>query len=435
MVANGPISTPSQAASSAAGGAVAPQLKILSLSTCYPNPLEPNLGIFVHRRLDQMSKLAQVRVIAPVPLVDYGSIRVGKGWSAASTIPGQRQEGSLQVAHPRWWYPPGGGLLNPYVLALQLRGRIRKIQREYPFDVLDAHFAYPNGIAAGFLAKWTGRPFTMTLRGNEPMHAESAGIRRWTDWALRRAAIVFAVSGRLAEWAVSRGVAEQDVYTVPNGVDTTVFRQNNSAADGEQLRREIGAEPNARIILSVGYLIERKGHHQLIRAAHQIRERASAAGGGAGTPAVHVVIAGEAGREGRFEDNLRSLVTELGVERFVHFLGRQPQQRVAKLMNAADMLVLASTREGWPNVVQESLACGCPVIATDIGGTPDMLPDRRYGYVVPSNAVEHLTPALREALERPWDRKAIAEWGGRRSWHNVASDVVTRMQSTFRVNR
>lgn len=417
------------------------RLKILSISAVYPTDGEPNLGIFVKRRLDHMAELADIRVLAPAPAIDYAKLRAARGGGSktaarAGTLPPLPYE----VQRPKWFFPPGGGVLNPPLLAAQLAPAVRRLQRGgsggFAFDVIDAHFAYPTGVAAALLSARFGRPFAITLRGDETMHAGTSALRaRWIDWALRRASAILAVSGRLRDWAISRGgVAPDRAFTIPNGVDTSTFRLLPDA-DLEQarlaLRTRTGATANQdRVVLSAGYLIERKGHHHLIRAVHQMQARH-----GAGR--VHIAIAGEPGREGNFAETLRSLTESLGMSGQVHFLGRQSQSDLSRLMNGADLLVLPSSREGWPNVVQEALASGCPVVASDIGGTPDMIPDDRYGYLLPEGDVQpaSLADALERALARSangsWDRRTIAEWGGRRSWNHVARDVVECLEGAL----
>src|SRR5262249_45462330 len=157
---------------------------------------------------------------------------------------------------------------------------------------------------------------------------------------------------------ISCGAHPATTQTIPNGVDTSMFypRRNGDP------KNRLGLIPSTPLIVSAGYLIERKGHHKVIRALKALCDRGNA---------VHLAVAGGPGAEGQFEPALRKLTRELGLEDRVHFLGHISQDDLAELMSAADVVCLASSREGWPNVVNESLACGTPVVATDIGGVPD----------------------------------------------------------------
>lgn len=143
-------------------------MNILTLSTTFPNPQEPVLGVFVSSRMQQAAALAGVRVVAPVPLVDYSRIN---GRLLRTGIPFRRCDGRLEIYHPRWFYPPKGGALNAAFLAARCWPLLRRLDRAARIDVIDAHFGHPDGVAAALLAAALDRPFTITLRGNETMHA------------------------------------------------------------------------------------------------------------------------------------------------------------------------------------------------------------------------------------------------------------------------
>ena len=172
-------------------------------------------------------------------------------------------------------------------------------------------------------------------------------------------------------------------------------------------------------MLSAGSLIERKGHHRVVQALHEY-------------PGVQLVIAGGAGREGRFEEEIRQLVSTLHMESRVRFLGHVSPAILPELMSAADLFCLASTREGWPNVVHEAMACGTPVVAADVGGVSDMVPSESYGYVVPVNDPAALREAIGKGLDRTWDHEAIAGWAASRSWENVAREVLEEFRAVLR---
>jgi glycosyltransferase involved in cell wall biosynthesis len=294
------------------------------------------------------------------------------------------------------------------------------MQRDFPFTLIDAHFAYPDGIAAAIVARILGTHYSITLRGNEPMHASYPARREAIKWAIRNATQIIAVSSRLADFAVACGAMPERVRTIPNGVDTSIFYPRPKGGAFEYLKVPAGLP----VILSAGYLIERKGHHHVMHALAGLRSMDSRA---------HLVIAGGSGAEGDYEGNLRNLAKKLQLQHIVHFAGAVPPETLASFMSEASVVCLASSREGWPNVVNESLACGTPVVATDIGGVPDMIPSADLGTIVSSGSPDALQSALRDAIARSWNRSQIASWGMSRSWEQVASEV----QHTFRqaVNR
>lgn len=379
-------------------------MKILTFTTVYPNPKEPGLGIFIRRRIQAMSKLAKVKVVAPVPIFNYQR----RAFSLKGSIPFTRDDDGVEVIAPRWFYPPGLNGLNPFFLYSGVRPAISRLRQTYQFDVIDAHFAHPDGVAATMLAEAFRCPFTITLRGNELEHSKHPSRRRRMSWALRRAAYVIAVANPLRELALELGVEPQRVSTIPNGVDTAIFHPR----DRDAMRAKYAVPPSSRLIVSAGNLIELKGHQHTMQSVRSLSD--------AGTNVTLFV----AGRGSSYEPTLRALVSQLKLEQRVRFLGQVSPEALAELMCAADVFCLASSREGWPNVVHESLACGTPVVATRVGGAPEMIPSDDFGILVPPNDTTALTEALRSALSKEWNCEHIAAWGQSRSWDQVASEVM-----------
>ncbi|HUJ24012.1 MAG TPA: glycosyltransferase [Bryobacteraceae bacterium] len=388
------------------------RLNILSLSTVYPSPLEPGLGLFVRDRLAHMARLENVKVIAPLPVIDYGLKRVLK----RASIPHSCQEGPVEVLRPSWFYPPGGTPATPAALFLRLLGLVLRLRRRFPIDVIDAHFAHPEGVAAALLSRALGCSFTITLRGSEPVFSQSRLRRECIAWAVRRASRIVAVSRPLADFAVELGASRSRVAIIPNGIDTTTFHPR----DRSECRTKHGIPADGKLVLSAGELIEAKGHHMVIQAVHNLAERGITA---------QAIIAGGVGHGGRpYDRELRQLVADLGLEGSVRFTGWLNRESLAELAAAADVLCLASYTEGWPNVVHEALACGTPVVASAVGSVPDLIPSERYGLVVPARNQDALTNALCDALRRSWNRAEIASWGQARSWGHVADEVVAVMR-------
>lgn len=390
------------------------KLRILSLSLAFPNPAEPGLGTFVRSRLRHMTSRAEIKVMAPLAMLDYAAIWAGTP-GKTRTVPSERWDEELEVFHPRWLYPPGAGALTILFLLASLLPRIGLLRRRYRFQLIDAHFGHPTAAAAALLSAAFGCPFVITLRGAETRHA-TYGLRRyWMRWGLRRASRVITVSERLRQFAIGLGVAPYRTCTIPNGIDVSTFFQH----DREAMRGKYGIAPHQLMLLSAGNLIELKGHHRVIRALGALRQQGISAG---------LWIAGAAGREGRYEGKIRGLVQDMGIGDHVHFVGSVPSAVLAEYMSATDVFCLASSREGWPNVVHEALGCGTPVVASDVGGVPDLIPSAEYGIVVPAGDQEALETALRNALLKTWDRQAIAAWGQSRSWKHVAEEVISQVQ-------
>jgi glycosyltransferase involved in cell wall biosynthesis len=254
-------------------------------------------------------------------------------------------------------------------------------------------------------------PFMVTIRGSELRYRDQAWKRFWIGWALRRADRVIAVADNLRSLAIELGVDPARARTIPNGVDTDIFFRRDKAA----CRRTHNLAPAARVILCAGDLAELKGHHKVIRALTAMTDDGLSA---------QLVIAGGVGRSGRYVEMLRAQVAEGHLADRVRFAGEVDQHALAELMSAADVFCLASRTEGWPNVVNEALACGTPVVATDVGAVRQMIRSEELGTVVPVTDEAALTSALRSALSRDWDHHAISTWGQSRSWKQVADDVL-----------
>lgn len=418
------VETPlARAAEQPRDGAVAIQrskIKILSLCCVYPNPTEPELGIFVRSRLERMAALAEVKVIAPVAAIDYARRRTVL--SVRDRIPEQRMDGNLAVLQPAWFYLPFGGWLNSLFLFLRLLRPVAALKKSFPFQVIDAHFGYPDGIAAALLAKCTRTRYAVTLRGNEIMHAKHTLRGATLRWALRNADAVITVSESLRQFAISMGATAEKVRTISNGVESRIYFPRNRM----ECRRKLGLPLDQPTVLSAGSLIQRKGHHRVIGALKALA--------GQDLPA-SLVLAGGPGREGRFEDQLRQLVKDLGMEQSVRFAGRVDPPTMAELMSAADVVCLASAREGWPNVVHEALACGTPVVASDVGGVAEMIPNEGLGYVVPPDDPDALSGALKKALQKRWDRAAISQWAHARSWEQVGVEALRALEHSVVENQ
>ena len=381
-------------------------LRILSFTCLYPRPGNPGQGTFIRCRLQRLARRAEVKVVAPVALFGQATA--------------QRQDGFVEVLHPRWFYVPGSGFVTAMLLALQALWTVRRLRRRFAFDVIDAHFGYPEGVAAWLMARLLNVPFTITFRGSEVVHAKYPARRWLMRRAVRGAARVIAVSERLRRFAVELGAGEADVRTIPNGIDTGLFHPRDRAG----LRRSFGWRPDDRVLLTAGHLIELKGHQHAIAAVRRLHNE--------GIP-VRLLIAGGSPARGvvSFEAQLRRLADQLHVNEHVEFLGHVPPEQLAGMMSAADVFCLPSSREGWPNVVHEAMACGAPVVATDVGAVPEMISDPAYGLVVPPQDSTAFTEAIRRALATEWDRAAIARWAERRSWDQVAREVDEELRAAI----
>jgi len=240
--------------------------------------------------------------------------------------------------------------------------------------------------------------------------------------ALRAAARVIAVSEPLRDFAIELGVDPKRAVVIPNGIDSSVFHPRSRSAE----RHRLGMDDSELHILSAGYLIERKGHHRIVETLPALQSP--------GRP-VRLWIVGDPGAEGDFAAEIRRRVNRCGVQANVTFIPAVPAGELACYMSACDLFCLATNREGWPNVVNEALACGAPVVATNVGGVPAMIPNSRYGIIVPPGDAAALADALARALTMKWDRDAISRQGLSRSWEQVAKEVFEQLSAVAVENK
>jgi teichuronic acid biosynthesis glycosyltransferase TuaC len=380
------------------------RLRVLVFTMVFPNPGLPLHGTFVHERIRHLAALADIRVVAPVPW--YRGLRRPSPLPVAAPI--------LAVGHPVFWYVPKalGSLRGLFLFASTVRevGRLRKT---FDFDLIDAHFAYPDGFAAVLLGRWFRRPVCITLRGTIVQWSRRP-IGRWLcDWAIRHAERVIAVAENLAERARQGGVPERRIAMIANGVDGERFRLIDRAAAREHL-----ALPEAgRLFVSVGHISPRKGFHRVIRALPRLVEAC---------PEARLAIVGGRGAEADNSAALHALARELGLAERVLFVGAQAPDRVALWLGAADAFVLASDFEGCPNVVLEAMACGRPVVATKVGDVARMVPSFAGILVDDPEDDAALAAAMRAALTRDWDETRIRDHVARQSWDAVAQRVAAQ---------
>lgn len=383
------------------------RLRILTFTSLFPTSVDPTYGIFVYQRSAHLAQRTgnEVVVVSPVPW--FPRWLKLRRWRAASQISLQEEIGGLTVLHPR--YPLLPKISMPFHALLMFLGSIasvRKLHRTAKIDCIDAHFVYPDGLAALLLGKMLGVPVTVSARGTDiNLYPSLWFIRPMIRWTLSRADGVIAVSASLKESMVRLGINPSRIRVIPNGVDAQRFRLINR----DEAKRKLNLSPAIPLLVSVGALIRLKGHPTLIRAFARIAPR---------HPALELYVLGE----GPLRFEIEALVRELKLEDRVHLTGKRPNDELSLWFNAAEMSLLTSTREGWPNVITESLACGTPVVATRVGGIPEILHSQELGIVV-DQTVESVADGIEMALLKQWDRLAISDQTRARTWGIVAAEV------------
>ena len=377
-------------------------MKILTFSTLFPNAVKPGHGIFVETRLRHLVDSGQVdsRVVAPVPWFPVSHTRFGQ-YAHYAAVPREEIRYGIKVAHPRYPVLPRIGMaVAPLLLAQAVKPAIgRLIDEGFDFDLIDAHYFYPDGVAAAMLAKYFNKPLVITARGSDiTLFPQYRLPRKMIQWAARRADGVITVCNALRDEVVALGVDPARVTSLRNGVDLELFQP----VDRAEVRARLGLD--SFTLLAVGHLVPVKAQELAIAALTRL-------------PGVKLLIAGD----GPNRQMLAQLAHSEGVADRVTLLGAVPQSALREYYGAADALVLPSEREGWANVLLEAMACGTPVIASRVWGTPEVVAAPEAGVLMEARTPRGVAEAV-DALRSSYpDRAATRRYAERFSWDETTN--------------
>jgi glycosyltransferase involved in cell wall biosynthesis len=284
----------------------------------------------------------------------------------------------------------------PFLLAQAVKPAIaRLIDEGYDFDLIDAHYFYPDGVAAAMLARHFNKPLVITARGSDITLFPSYALpRRQILWAARRADAIITVCNALRDEVVAMGIEADRVVSLRNGVDLELFRPTERRANP------------MFTLLAVGHLVPVKAQDLIIGALPLL-------------PGVRLVLAGD----GPDRAKLENLARELKVAERVTFLRSH--------YSAADALVLASSREGWANVLLESMACGTPVVASRVYGTPEVVAAPEAGVLMRERSYQGVADAVNALRANYPDRAATRRYAERFSWDDTTEGQISLFESVL----
>ncbi len=381
-------------------------IRLLTFSTLFPNNARPNHGVFVENRLRHLvaSGAATSEVIAPVPWFPSSHPLFGD-WAVNARVVAQETRHGLVVRHPRFPVIPKLGMsLAPLLLYRAMLPVGRRLIADGPgFDAIDAHYLYPDGVAAVWLGQRYGLPVVLTARGTDvSLIPQFTRPRQMILQAIAGAAAVIAVSSALRDALVDLGAPATKITVLRNGVDTALFRP---PTDRAAVRAALGfIRPT---LISVGLLIERKGHHRTIEAMTRL-------------PDFDLIILGL----GPERDRLNALIRRLGLADRVRLMGAFPHAELPVWYGAADASVLSSSREGWANVLLESMACGTPVVASPIWGNPEVVRAPAAGVITRENSADGIVDGVRQLFAALPAREATRAYAEPFSWDETTAGQV-----------
>ena len=369
-------------------------MKILTFSTLFPNAEKPGHGIFVETRLRHLvgSGRVESRVVAPIPWFPSTNTRFGQ-YARFAKAPRRETRHGIDVLHPRYPVLPKIGMsVAPLLLAQAVKPAIaRMLDEGYDFDLIDAHYFYPDGVAAAMLGRYFNKPVVITARGSDiTLFPQYALPRRQILWAARRADAIITVCNALRDEVVGMGIDSDRVVSLRNGVDLDLFRPTERT-------------PNEHFtLLAVGHLVPVKAQDLIIGALPLL-------------PGVRLVLAGD----GPDRAKLEALARDLQVADRVSFLGAVPQAQLRGHYGSADALVLSSSREGWANVLLEAMACGTPVVASRVYGTPEVVAAPEAGVLMRERSYQGVADAVNALRANYPDRAATRRYAERFSWDDT----------------
>ncbi|KRA33871.1 glycosyl transferase family 1 [Rhodanobacter sp. Root627] len=375
-------------------------MHLLVFTSLYPNSAQPGHGVFIEERLRHLVDSGRIAatVVAPVPWFPFRHRAFGT-YATFAAVPKQEMRHGIRILHPRYPVIPKLGMnFTPSLMYRALLSTVRKLSAgNTDFDLIDAHYFYPDGVVAARLGKAIDKPVVISARGSDvtwiPRYRRP---RRQIQRAAKSAAALITVSQALKDTLAALDVDPAKITVLRNGVDLDRFAPRDRAA----LRNKFGVQ--GPVWLTVSHLVELKGIHIVIEALSRV-------------PDVTLLIAGK----GPQERELRELVERLGLSARVRFLGAIPHTELCDYYNIADAMVLASSREGMPNVVLESIACGTPVLATPVGGIPELITTPEAGELMRKRCPEALALAWDTLRARQPDRMVTRHFAESLGWRPV----------------
>jgi teichuronic acid biosynthesis glycosyltransferase TuaC len=384
------------------------QRRIALITPILPMPFDQTRGRFIYETARALSKQAQVKVFLQhaaypnIPLLSPRTFVYGELGNE------YRIEGLDVEAFSYPALPVVSRGLNGHVCGHYLTPRLRRFQP----DLVLAYWVYPDGFAGLAAARRLKVPCVIGALGSD-IHLRTGISHRLTQRTLTQADAVITVSEAMRRFTISEfGAQASKVHTIVNGFNTGIFHPQDQGA----ARQALGIAPDEQLIIYVGRFVEAKGLKELMTAfAHMAQLN----------PRARLALIGN----GVMQEQLLQLVAQLGLTERVRFPGGLQPQQVAQWIAASNVLTLPSWSEGYPNVVVEGVACGRPVVATDVGGTREIL-NATNGILIPPKDPQALGQALSQALSHPWDHARIAA-DMRRTWDDVATETLAVCNSVI----
>ena len=394
-------------------------MRVLAITQIWPNSVEPLSSSFNLQQFKCLATKCELTVLAAVAYVPGAGLLANqeKPPRAAmlSGLPARETIGGIETHYMRQLYVPKIGVPIAVPLYLASLAPHRKLIADA--DVLFGTWAYPDGCAVILTARAMNKPCAVKVHGSDlNVIAKRPSARAILRHVLPRADAMVSVSAALSTELEALGVDRAKVHLVANGVNTELF----TPRDKREARRALGLSETAAVVAFVGRLEPQKGVGELLAAIPRVRARIG--------DVVFVLLG-----EGEWSERVKKEAASSNGA--IVAPGARPLKEVAQWLAACDVFTLPSWMEGTPNVVLEALASGRPVVATSVGGIPDVLRDHEAGRLVPARDAAALADAIAVTLERvrrgqlPPDRMRQL---GPKSWDESAASLLAVLESIRR---
>lgn len=386
-------------------------IRILAISTLFPNPVRPAFGNFVGNQMRAAAATDDIdlTMISPIGIPPW-PLCLKQPYRQLRTIPAHSDISGIPTHYPRFTIIPRiGADSNPDRIVSAVLPLARSLHAQQPFNLIDASFFFPDGPAAARIAAELRLPLTIKSRGADIHYwgGRPAALRQMLA-AADQATGLLAVSEALKADMIALGMAGEKIAIHYTGLDRTRFRPIERHTARAALASAIPALPDlheAPLIVTPGALIARKGQAFAIEALSHL-------------PQAHLALAGT----GEDEAPLRNLAASKGIANRVHFLGQVSHDTLPVLLCSANAVVLPSQSEGLANAWVEALACGTPIVIPDIGGARELLTSPIAGRIVNRDG-SAIAQAVSDILAAPPQQEQVAETVSHFSWERNGARI------------
>ena len=382
-------------------------MKVLIITNAFPNSAEVTRGIFTYQIVKALQRKCHIEIIAPLPWLPSFFRNMCAARYPHVNVPVKEIMGDITIHHPRYLVIPKIlGFMHAIFLFFPLLKLVKKINKHEKIDLINSHWVFPDGVASAWVSKRLRKPLVLTAMGCDINLYSTMILRRiQISRALKMADHVTVVSGNLKDAIVAMDTPRKKVTVIPNGVDLNLF----IIMEKMEVKTKLGIPTDRPVFLTVGSQDEVKGTKYLIEAFSRVLERIQ-------SPSPILICIGE----GPLRPRLVSQANDLCITDSVSFIEKRPHNEIPLWMNAADVFCLPSLREGHPNVVMEALACGIPVVASNVGSIPNIISPSN-GNIFNVNAPESLSRKLMFCLDHRWDRIRIRNSVAEYNWDDCAN--------------